>query len=121
MAVALEQSQTIDLRPENLNRTIVALSVPSVVESILITLVYLVDTVLIGWLDDPVALAAVGLSSTLMWAADGLFQAIAVSASAPAASQARAKAGRSPASGLSLTQSGSEVAARTRAVTCAAS
>jgi putative MATE family efflux protein len=82
LAVALEQTQTIDLRPENLNRTIVALSIPSVVESILITLVYLVDTVLIGWLDDPVALAAVGLSSTLMWAADGLFQAIAVSASA---------------------------------------
>jgi putative MATE family efflux protein len=42
----------------------------------------LMDTILIAHLDDPVALAAVGLSSTLMWAADGLFQAISVSASA---------------------------------------
>jgi putative MATE family efflux protein len=48
----------------------------------LTTLVYLVDTILISWLNDPIALAAVGLSSTLMWAADGLFRAISVSASA---------------------------------------
>ncbi len=46
------------------------------------TLIYLVDTALIGWLNDPVALAAVGLSGTLMWATDGLFQAISISASA---------------------------------------
>ncbi len=76
------QPQTIDLRIERLNRTILKLSIPAVLESILTTLVYLADTILIGWLNDPVALAAVGLSSTLMWAADGLFQAISVSASA---------------------------------------
>jgi putative MATE family efflux protein len=82
LAIAVQQPQTIDLRIQELNRTILRLAVPSVMESVLTTLVYLVDTVLIGWLNDPVALAAVGLSSTLMWAADGLFQAISVSASA---------------------------------------
>jgi putative MATE family efflux protein len=82
LSVALEQPKTIDLRLDRLNRTIVELAVPSVMESVLTTLVYLVDTVLISWLNDPVALAAVGLSSTLMWAADGLFRAISISASA---------------------------------------
>jgi putative MATE family efflux protein len=82
LAVALEQPQTIDLRIERLNRTIVNLALPSVLESVLTTMVYFVDTILIARLNDPVSLAAVGLSSTLMWAADGLFQAISVSASA---------------------------------------
>ncbi|HDQ73015.1 MAG TPA: MATE family efflux transporter [Chloroflexi bacterium] len=82
MSVAVERLETIDLRPERLNRTIIRLSVPSVMESMLTTLVYLVDAALIGWLNDPAALAAVGLSGTLMWAADGLFQALSISASA---------------------------------------
>jgi putative MATE family efflux protein len=78
----LDQPQIIDLRVERLNRTILALSLPSVAESLLSTMVYMVDTILIGWLNDPRALAAVGLSSTLMWASDGLFRAISISASA---------------------------------------
>jgi putative MATE family efflux protein len=82
VTIALEQPEIIDLRVERLNRTILALSLPSVAESMLTTIIYMVDTILIGWLDDPVALAAVGLSSTLMWAADGLFRAISISASA---------------------------------------
>jgi len=72
----------IDLRVERLNRTILVLSLPSVAESLLSTMVYMVDTILIGWLNEPRALAAVGLSSTLMWASDGLFRAISISASA---------------------------------------
>jgi putative MATE family efflux protein len=78
----LEQPKTIDLRMERLNSTIVQLAIPSVMESVLTTMVYFVDTMLISRLGDPVALAAVGLSSTLMWAADGLFRAISISASA---------------------------------------
>ena len=86
MAIALkqgltEQPKTIDLRVERLNRTILVLSVPSVTESMLTTMIYMVDTILIGWLNDPVALAAVVLSGTLMWASDGLFRAISISAS----------------------------------------
>jgi putative MATE family efflux protein len=86
LAVALDrltkQPKTIDLHMERLNRTILALSIPSVAESMLTTLIYMVDTILIGWLNDPVALAAVGLSGTLMWASEGLFRAISISASA---------------------------------------
>ena len=67
---------------ERLNRTILTLSMPAVAESMLTTMIYMVDTILIGWLNDPAALAAVGLSGTLMWASDGLFQAISISASA---------------------------------------
>ncbi len=66
------------VRVERLTRTILELSIPSVMETTLSTLVYLVDTILIGWLNDPVALAAVGLSSTLMWATDSLFNAISI-------------------------------------------
>ncbi len=82
MSVAAERLETIDLRLERLTWTIVKLSAPSVMESVLTTLVYLVDVAFIGWLNDPAALAAVGLSGTLMWAADGLFQALSISASA---------------------------------------
>jgi putative MATE family efflux protein len=82
VTIALEQPDIIDLRVERLNRTILELSLPSVAESLLTTMIYMVDTIFIGWLDDPAALAAVGLSSTLMWAADGLFRAISISASA---------------------------------------
>jgi hypothetical protein len=82
LAIALDQPKTIDLHLERLNRTIIQLALPSVLESVLTTLVYFVDTILISHLNKPAALAAVGLSSTLMWAADGLFQAISVSAMA---------------------------------------
>jgi putative MATE family efflux protein len=82
MTAVLEQPRTIDLRIEHLNRTILALSLPAIAESLLTTMLYMADTILIGWLNDPVALAAVGLSSTLMWASDGLFRAISISASA---------------------------------------
>jgi putative MATE family efflux protein len=77
-----KQLQTIDLRIEHLNRTILKLSIPSVAESVLVTMVFFVAAVFIGQLNDPAALAAVGLSGTLMWIADGLFQAISISASA---------------------------------------
>jgi len=74
--------QAIDLRPETLNRTIVRLAVPAVLENLLVTMVFFADTLLIGWLRDDAALAAVGLSGTFMWIANGLFQAIAISATA---------------------------------------
>jgi len=82
LSVAAERLQTIDLRIERLNCTILRLSIPAVTESILTTLVYFVDAVLIGWLRNPAALAAVGLSGTLMWAVDGLFEAVSISTAA---------------------------------------
>ncbi len=76
------EAAPLDLRPETLTRTIVALATPAVVENLLVTMVFFADTVLIGWLCDDAALAAVGLSSTFMWVANGLFQAVAVAATA---------------------------------------
>ena len=82
MTRAIVGPATIDLSLDRLNSTILGLAVPSVLESLLTTMVYLSDTIMIGWLNNPAALAAVGLSSTLMWATDGLFRAISVSVSA---------------------------------------
>lgn len=69
----------LDLRPERLTHTIVRLAAPAVVENLLVMAVFLADTLLIGWLRDDVALAAIGLGSTLMFVANGLFEALAVS------------------------------------------
>ncbi|MFZ5918152.1 MAG: MATE family efflux transporter [Chloroflexota bacterium] len=80
MTSIADSPQTLDLHIESLTRTILKLAVPSVLESMLSTVVYLVDSVLIGRLNDAVALATVGLSSTLMWATEGLFQAISFGA-----------------------------------------
>ncbi len=69
----------LDLRPERLTHTIVRLAGPAVVENLLVMAVFFADTLLIGWLRDDVALAAVGLASTLMFVANGIFEALAVS------------------------------------------
>jgi len=77
-----KEGRPLDLRPEKLTRTVVTLATPAVVENLLVTAVFFVDTLLIGWLHDDTALAAVGLGSTVMFAANGLFEALAVSATA---------------------------------------
>ena len=70
------------LTRENLPRNVVALALPAVTENVLVTMVYLVDTLLIGWLKDPAALAAVSLGGLFLNAADQLFAAISVAATA---------------------------------------
>lgn len=77
-----KEGHPLDLRPEKLTRTVVTLAAPAVAENLLVTAVFFADTLLIGWLHDDVALAAVGLGSTVMFAANGLFEALAVSATA---------------------------------------
>ncbi|MGC8873121.1 MAG: MATE family efflux transporter [Chloroflexia bacterium] len=76
----MQSNRAIDLHPKRLTRTIVRLAGPAVVENLLVMAVFFADTLLIGWLHDDVALAAVGLGSTLMFVANGLFEALAVSA-----------------------------------------
>lgn len=71
---------TIDLRPEQLTRTMVRLAGPAILENLLVTAVFFADALLIGWLRDDVALAAVGLGGTIMFVVNGLFQAMAVGA-----------------------------------------
>jgi len=76
---------TLVLTRENLPRNIAALALPAVSENLLVTLVYLVDTLLIGWLKDPAALAAVSLGGLFLNAADQLFTAISIAATATVA------------------------------------
>jgi putative MATE family efflux protein len=72
----------IDPKDRSLNRTILQLALPAVVENLLQTLVFFADTVMVGWLRNPAALAAVGLGGTLFYLLMTLFGAVAVSATA---------------------------------------
>lgn len=69
-----------DLTPQTLNRAIVRLAVPAVLENLLGTAVLLVDTLLIGRLHDPAALAAIGVSGSYLWIAQGVFMALGIGA-----------------------------------------
>ena len=68
------------LTRENLSHNIVKLALPAVGENLLVTMVFLVDTLLIGWLRDPAALAAVSLGGMFVNIANQLFTSISVSA-----------------------------------------
>jgi len=61
-----------------LNRNIVRLAVPAVLENLLSTAVFFVDTLLVGWLNDPTALAAVGLSGTFLFISMGVVMALGI-------------------------------------------
>ena len=74
--------QTLELTPENVPRAVLALAVPAVAENMLVTMVYLVNTLLIGRLKDPAALAAVSLGGLFLNVADQLFARIALATSA---------------------------------------
>lgn len=68
--------------PRRLNRTIIRLAFPAMAESVLLTLVLFVDTVLVGWLRDPAAIGAVALGGTFYFALQGIFVAIGVGGTA---------------------------------------
>ncbi len=55
---------SLSLDHVSLDRTIFQLALPAVVDNLLQTAVFFSDTVMIGWLKDPAALAAVGLAGT---------------------------------------------------------
>ena len=78
----LNTAASLELTHEALNRNILRLAVPAVLENMLTTVVFVVNSLLIGWLRDPVALAAVGMGGQFAWVIDSLFAAIAVSAAA---------------------------------------
>jgi putative MATE family efflux protein len=67
-----------DLKPESLNKSIISLALPSVLENLLVSAVFISDTFLIGHLNNPSALAAVGLSGTYFNLANGLYQALSI-------------------------------------------
>lgn len=68
------------LQEESLDRDIITLALPAVGESLLVMMVFFVNTLLIGWLKDPDALAAVSLGGLLINIANSLFSALAVAA-----------------------------------------
>jgi putative MATE family efflux protein len=74
--------QRLDLTLENVPRAVLALAIPAVAENLLVTMVYLVNTLLIGRLKDPAALAAVSLGGLFLNIADQLFNRIALASSA---------------------------------------
>ncbi|HEY3289564.1 MAG TPA: MATE family efflux transporter [Anaerolineae bacterium] len=67
-----------DIKPESLNRTIITLAIPSILENLLVSAVFISDTFLIGHLGDPASLAAVGISGSYLFIANGLFMALAI-------------------------------------------
>jgi putative MATE family efflux protein len=58
------------------------MALPAMAESVLITLVLFVDTVLVGWLRDPAAIGAVALGGTFYFALQGVFVALGVGGTA---------------------------------------
>ncbi|HEY5550577.1 MAG TPA: MATE family efflux transporter, partial [Opitutaceae bacterium] len=68
--------------PRNLNRTIIRMALPAMGESVLLTFVLFVDTVLVGWLRDPAAIGAVALGGTFYFALQGVFVALGVGGTA---------------------------------------
>ncbi len=79
---APSHASALVLTRQNLRRNIARLALPAVGENLLVTMVYLVDTLLIGWLKDPAALAAVSLASLFLNAAQQLFASVSVAATA---------------------------------------
>jgi putative MATE family efflux protein len=75
---ALSPRKALDLSEEGLTHTIVDLALPAVVENLLVTMVFLADTLLIGWLGDPAALAAVSLGGLLIFVLNSFFTALSL-------------------------------------------
>lgn len=70
------------LREDSLNRDILMLALPAVGENLLVMMVFFVNTLLVGWLRDADALAAVSLGGLMINIANSIFSALAVSATA---------------------------------------
>ncbi|MCS7062054.1 MAG: MATE family efflux transporter [Anaerolineae bacterium] len=70
------------LKPESLNRAIITLALPAVLENLLVSAVFVADSFLIGHLNDAAALAAVGISGSYLFIANGLFMALSIGAMA---------------------------------------
>ncbi len=68
------------LDESTLNRSIIRLAAPAIVENLLNTAVFFTNTLLLGWLRDPAALAAVGVGNTFQFIAQGMFMAVGVAA-----------------------------------------
>jgi len=75
---AAPEPRRLDLREEVLNRTIVSLALPAILETLMFTVLFFSDTLIVGWLHDERSLAAVGLAATLLWFTNAPFHALSV-------------------------------------------
>lgn len=64
---------------KNILRTLIALSVPTVIEELLSTLLQYVDTAMVGWLGED-ATAAVNVTTTVSWLMNSIPSAVSVAA-----------------------------------------
>ncbi|AQT67576.1 Na(+)/drug antiporter [Anaerohalosphaera lusitana] len=74
------QAKALDLSDEKLGRTILSLALPAVMENLMFTLVFMADTMIVGWLRDPNALAATLLGSRIMFFTRAPFYGISIAA-----------------------------------------
>jgi len=72
----------LDLTPEKLTSNIIQLALPAVGENLLNTMVTVVEGILVGWLRDADALAAVGLGGFFIFLINSLFMALSIGATA---------------------------------------
>jgi putative MATE family efflux protein len=77
---ASSQPTALILEESTLNRSIIKLAAPAIVENLLTTAVFFVNTLLLGRLRDPAALAAVGVGNTYQFIAQGMFMAVGIAA-----------------------------------------
>ncbi len=73
---AQSTAPTLPLTQEDIPQNIVRLAIPAVAENLLQTMVFLTNTLLIGRLKDPAALAAVSLGGLFLNIANQLFSAV---------------------------------------------
>lgn len=62
-----------------LDRAILSLTIPAVIENLLLTAVSFTDTLMVGWLHDPASLAAVAMAGFFNYILSSLFSSLAVS------------------------------------------
>lgn len=75
------QYRRLDLREETLNRTIWSLVIPAIGENLMYALVFLSDTLIVGWLRDENALAATALAGLIMFFVNSPFYALSAATS----------------------------------------
>jgi putative MATE family efflux protein len=68
------------LEEATLNRSIARLAAPAVLENLLNTVLFIVNTLLIGWLREAAALAGIGVGNTFQLIAQSIFMALGVAA-----------------------------------------
>jgi putative MATE family efflux protein len=68
------------LNEHTLNRSILRLAGPAVLENLLNTALFVINTLFVGWLREPAALAAIGVGNTLQVIGQNLFMALGVAA-----------------------------------------